>query len=160
MTIELIPGCDHPREIAALFEEYTAMLVENDPAFAAYLTLQRYDDELRHLEEKYGPPRGRLYLARCSGEAAGCIALRRLDDARGELKRLYVRPAFRGRGLARRLTEQIIDDARRLGYRELLLDTLPFLTGALALYRSLGFEEIPVYNDSPMQDAIYLRLEL
>ena len=160
MDIEIIPGYERPEEIGALFDEYTAMLVENDPSFAAYLAQQRYDDELRHLEAKYGAPAGRLYLARCGGESAGCIALRRIDGSRCELKRLYVRPAFRGRGLGRALTERLIDDARGIGYREMLLDTLPFLREAIALYRSLGFEEIPIYNDSPMTDAIYLHLKL
>lgn len=160
MDFTFVSGLEHPREIAALFDEYTAMLVENDPDFAAYLAQQRYDDELLHLERKYGPPAGRLFLALCGGESAGCIALHPLDGARCELKRLYVRPAFRGRGLGRALTERIVADARRIGYREMLLDTLPFLTEAIALYRSVGFEETAQYNDSPMGDAIYLRMRL
>ena len=160
MDVSFVSGLEHPREIAALFDEYTAMLVAGDASFAAYLALQRYDDELLHLERKYGGPGGRLLLALCGGEAAGCIALHPLDATRCELKRLYVRPAFRGRGLGRLLSERIIADAREIGSREMLLDTLPFLTEAVALYRSLGFEEIPQYNDSPMTEAIYLRLEL
>lgn len=160
MGFEFVSGLGRPAEIAALFDEYTAMLVAGDPSFAAYLAQQDYDDELRHLEKKYGEPRGRLWLALCGGEAAGCVALHPLSAESGELKRLYVRPAFRGRGLGRALTERIIADARRIGYREMLLDTLPFLTEAIALYRALGFREIPQYNDSPMCEAVYLRLEL
>ena len=160
MEFTFVSGLGHPAEIAELFDEYTAMLIAGDACFAAYLEQQRYDDELRHLEEKYGEPRGRLILALCGGEAAGCIALHPLDETRCELKRLYVRPAFRGCGLGRMLSERIIADAKAIGYREMLLDTLPFLTEAIALYRSLGFREIPQYNDSPMTDAIYLRLEL
>lgn len=160
MDIRFTSGLERPAEIAALFDEYMAMLVEGDPSFAAYLELQRYDDELRDLRQKYGEPAGRLYLALCDGTPAGCIALHPLDDKRCELKRLYVRPAFRRGGLGRMLSERIIADARQIGYREMLLDTLPFLTEAIALYRSLGFREILQYNDSPMTDAIYLRLEL
>lgn len=160
MSIELVPGYDRAEEIGALFREYTEMLVSGDPAVAGYLAQQNYDEELRHLEHKYGEPGGRLFLALCDGEAAGCVALRRMSDTRCELKRLYVRPAFRGRGLGRTLTERAIAAARQIGYRDMVLDTLPFLTEAIALYRRLGFEEIPQYNDSPMQEAVYLRLRL
>lgn len=157
---QLMPGLEYPEEIAALFAEYTQMLVTCDPLFRKYLDVQHYDEELLHLEEKYGPPGGRLYLLRCGGETAGCVALRRLDCERGELKRLYVRPAFRGKGLGRLLTEQIIRDARSLGYTQLLLDTMPCLTAARRLYRELGFYEIPCYNDSPLDDTVFLRLDL
>ena len=115
METKLLLAYDRPAEIGALFSEYTRMLVTQDPAFAAYLELQDYDEELRHLEGKYGLPDGRLYLALQDGAPAGCIALRKLDAKRCELKRLYVRPAFRRRGLARLLTEQIIRDARAIG---------------------------------------------
>ena len=158
--MELVNGLDYPREIGELFAEYTEMLVAGDPSFAYYLELQDYDDELRHLERKYGPPRSRLILAVENGEAAGCIALREMDAARCELKRLYVRPAFRGRGLGRRLTETVIAAAREIGYREMLLDTLPFLREAQRLYRSVGFREIEKYNNSPMDGATYMKLEL
>ena len=107
--IELVNGLEHREEIRALFTEYTDMLVETDPTFARYLVLQSYDDELQHLEVKYGPPRGRLWLALVDGEAAGCIALHPLDDERCELKRLYVKPRFRCRGLGRLLMETMID---------------------------------------------------
>ena len=136
------------------------MLVARDPAFQAYLDLQHYAEELRSPAAKYAPPGGRLYLARAEGAAVGCIALRQLDETRGELKRLYVRPAFRGRGIASRLVERIIGDARDIGYRLLLLDTLPFLEDAIRLYRRRGFTDIPCYNDSPMAETVYLGLEL
>ena len=160
-TMEFVNGLDFPREIGELFREYTEMLVEGDPKFQIYLDLQNYDDELQHLEGKYGPPGGRLILAVEDGEAAGCIALKQMDEpGRCELKRLYVRPAFRGCGLGRELTEKIIAAARELGYREMLLDTLPFLQSAQRLYRAAGFCEIEKYNDSPMDDATYMKLEL
>ena len=79
------------------------MVVANDPEYADYLKLQRFEAELRHPDEKYGQPGGRLYLVRVNGEAAGCIAMKRLDETRCEMKRLYIRPAFRGQGIARRL---------------------------------------------------------
>ena len=113
-----------------------------------------------HLEEKYGPPRGRLYLARWGGETAGCIALRPLDEHRCEMKRLYVRPAFRNRGIARKLVDTILADARSIGYHEMLLDTLPFLTEAIAMYEGLGFVRTECYNDSPLADTVYMKLTL
>lgn len=147
-------------EVLSLFTEYTDMLLAESPAFRAYLAIQHYDEELRHPEAKYGPPAGRLYLARYGGEAAGCIALRKLDDETCEMKRLYVRPAFRGHGIASRLVRQTLDDARTIGYRRMRLDTLPFLRDAIALYRRLGFYDIPCYNDSPMEETIFLQLDL
>ena len=112
-------------DVRALFEAYTAMLVTHDPAFQIYLDIQHYADELRAPAAKYAPPDGRLYLARVDGRAAGCIALRRLDGERCEMKRLYVQPQYRGRGLARQLIRRITEDARQIGYRCMLLDTLP-----------------------------------
>ena len=158
--MEFVNGLEHPAEIGRLFREYTDMLVASDPKFALYLELQSYDEELRHLESKYGPPQGALILALENGEAAGCIALKGMDETRCELKRLYVRPAFRGRGLGRALTDRIVARAREAGYKEMLLDTLPFLQSAQRLYRAAGFREIEKYNDSPMDDATYMRLEL
>ena len=147
MQLELLPGCEYPQAIGALFAEYTDMLVREDPAFASYLELQHYDQEVAHLEQKYGPPGGVLYLARADGQDAGCIGLRRLDERRCEMKRLYVRPAFRGHGIAHTLVETI-------------LDTLPFLDTAITMYRRFGFIDIPRYNDSPLDNTVYLRLDL
>ena len=160
MELTITPAFDAPEEVRELFEEYTKMLVEGDPAFGDYLAIQNYDREILHLEEKYGPPRGRLYLARWQGKTAGCIALRPLDDRRCEMKRLYVRPAFRGRGIARKLVDTILADARATGYTEMLLDTLPFLTKAIALYEDLGFIHTGCYNDSPLDTTVYMKLTL
>lgn len=160
MALTLREGCDFPDEVGELFSEYTQMLVDGDPAFRDYLAVQNYDGELAHLEQKYGRPAGRLYLADWDGVLAGCIGLRRLDDARCEMKRLYVRPAFRGRHIAQTLAERLLEEARGMGYRAMLLDTLPFLESALGLYRKLGFYDIPCYNDSPMETSIYLRKDL
>ena len=160
MKIEIVPAYSYKEEIGELFNEYTRMLVEGDPSFQQYLDIQHYDAELAHLEDKYGLPEGRLYIALAEGEAVGCVGLRKLDDERCELKRLYVRPAFRGQGLSRRLMDRILADARAIGYKAMLLDTLPFLEAALALYKKYGFYEIPCYNDSPVESTIFLRLDL
>lgn len=157
---EIIPAFSEKEKIRELFTEYTQMLVDNDPVFASYLELQNYDDELRDLEHKYGPPSGRLYIALCDGKAAGCIGLKRENDECAELKRLYVRPEYRGRGLAEYLARMILSDAKTAGYSCLLLDTLPFLQAAQRLYRKIGFYEIEKYNDSPMENATYMRYDV
>ena len=150
----------HEEEIRELFLEYTQMLVDNDSRFAEYLVLQNYDDEFAHLEHKYGKPAGRLYVAHCDGALAGCIALRKLDEHTCELKRLYVRPQFRGRHFGKMLTEKIIADAKEIGYSALYLDTLPFLKTAIKMYRDMGFYDIPCYNNSPIDDTVFLKLDL
>lgn len=155
-----LPGLEHPREIGELFREYTQMLLRCDPGFQKYLDLQNYDHELEELAEKYGPPDGRLYLAVYGGASAGCVALRRLDAERCELKRLYVRPAFRGLGIGGALTARVLADAREIGYARMMLDTMPALRSAQRMYRGLGFVEIPRYNDSPMDDTIYMEKTL
>ena len=160
MSFDIVPGYDRPEEVRALFTEYTRMLVEGSPDFAQYLVIQNYDEEIAHLEKKYGRPAGRLYLALAEGQGVGCIALRRLDDERCEMKRLYVRPAYRGSGLGGELVRRVIDDARAIGYRHMLLDTLPSLQSAVRMYRALGFYDIPCYNDSPVDDTIFLQLDL
>ena len=158
--IEIIPGCDHPQEVKALFSEYTQMLLKGDPSFQQYLDIQHYDEELEHLETKYGMPYGRLYLAYCDDKAAGCIGLRKIDRQNCEMKRLYIRPQFRGNHIGNKLIRIIIEDARQIGYSHMLLDTLPFLKNAIHMYRTYGFYEIESYNDSPMDTSIYMRLDL
>ena len=158
--ITIIPAYGEKEGIRLLFTEYTQYLVDNDPVFASYLELQNYDDELNDLEHKYGMPDGRLYIAKDGERPVGCIGFMRLDGEGCELKRLYVRPEYRGRGLARFLTELAISEAKAAGYGFVLLDTLPFLVGAQKLYESMGFYRIEKYNDSPMENAIYLRLDL
>lgn len=160
MNINIKPAYDNASDIKELFMEYTDMLVENDPAVANYLQVQNYDSELEHLHVKYGLPEGRLYLAEIGDEAAGCIALRRIDEEIGEIKRLYVRPSFRGNKIAHKLIERILQDAKCIGYKSVLLDTLPFLNEAIHLYKKYGFYEIKSYNDSPMTTAIYMKLDL
>lgn len=160
MNTEIIPAYRHKEEIRSLFSEYTSMLTANDPSMQGYLAIQNYEEELSHLEEKYGPPSGRLYLARCGKEAAGCIGLKKIDDQNCEMKRFYVRPQFRGRKLGVQLMQKIIMDAREIGYSHMLLDTLPFLEDAIRMYKKSGFYTIDRYNDSPVSTSIYMRLDL
>lgn len=160
MAVELAPGWDRADDVRALFEEYTAFLVRGDPAFAQYLALQKYGDELKNLRGKYGPPAGRIYAAYVNGMPAGCAALKPIDGASCELKRLYVRPAYRGRHLGSLLVERLLEDARTIGYAAVYLDTLPFLRDAIRLYRQFGFRDVPKWNDSPMKAALYMKLDL
>ncbi|AIE87481.1 GNAT family N-acetyltransferase [Fimbriimonas ginsengisoli] len=120
------------------------------------LGFQSFQQELDGLPGKYGPPKGAILLAEEGGEVAAGAAIRDLGDGICEIKRLYVRPPFRRRGLAKSISIALIHRARELGYERVRLDTLRRLTGALELYLALGFEEIPAYNFSPMPDIIYL----
>lgn len=160
MSIEIVQGYEHPQEIGMLFSEYTNMLIENDSSFKKYLDIQHYDEEIKHLETKYGLPYGRLYLVYCDGEAAGCIGLRKIDEHNCEMKRLYVRPEFRGKKIGEQLVRKIITDAKEIGYSYMLLDTLPFLENAILMYKKFGFYEIESYNDSPISTSIYMKLDL
>lgn len=160
MKIEIIPAYHKKEELRTLLREYTQLLTEGDAEFRNYLDIQHYDDELAHPERKYGFPGGRLYMALCDGEAAGCVALRKLDEKRCEMKRLYVRENYRGNGIGNLLTDTLIGDARSIGYRHLLLDTFPFLERAIGMYQARGFREIEKYNDSPMASTIYMMLDL
>lgn len=155
----LAPICnDKDREdVLALFKEYTDMLIELDGNFAGYLAIQNYDAEIADLSIKYGEPYGRLYLARVDGEAVGCVAMKRHDDENtGELKRLYIRPEYRGKGYSRMMAEKIIEDAKEVGYEAVYLDTLPPLTAAKHLYDTMGFIECPPYNSDPMGCSIFM----
>jgi putative acetyltransferase len=128
------------------------------------LCFQQFDQELASLPGEYAPPRGDLLLALVDGEVAGCCALRPLDAAdypnAAEMKRLYVRKAFRGLGLGRQLAEAMLDAAREAGYSSVLLDTLDEMEAARALYQELGFEEIPPYYHNPIAGAHYLKADL
>lgn len=130
MALKLIPAYGHTREVGELFSEYTDMLVAGDASFKDYLDIQNYDEELQHLECKYGSPSGRLYLAYYDEELAGCIGLRKIDESNCEMKRLYVRQKFRGK------------------------------QNALSLYKAFGFYEIESYNNSSMDTSIFMRMDL
>jgi putative acetyltransferase len=146
-----------PEQIAQareLFLEYGASLDFS-------LCFQSFDEELKSLPGAYGPPSGRLLLAQCESHAAGCIALRKLDTGICEMKRLYVRPADRGRGLGRILVEALIAEARIIGYERMRLDTVESaMQDAVALYRRLGFRKIPPYSSIPINGALWMELLL
>lgn len=160
MDIKIIPAYEHCEEISILFSEYTNMLIAHDESFKKYLDIQNYDEEISHLESKYGMPNGRLYLIYYAEALAGCIGLRKIDNQSCEMKRLYVRPEFRGKRLGNILVEKIIADAKEIGYSYMLLDTLPFLQSAIRMYKKFGFYEIERYNDSSMDTSIYMKLDL
>jgi GNAT superfamily N-acetyltransferase len=140
-------------EVKQLFLEYSALVSEA-------LCFQGFDEELAELPGAYAPPSGALLVARDGAAAAGCVALRRLDAGTGEMKRMYVREPWRGTGLGRRLALAIIEEARRRRYARLVLDTLPRLSAAIALYRDLGFRETGAYLASPTPGALCFELRL
>lgn len=124
------------------------------------LCFQDFEAELACLPGKYAPPRGRLLLAWHGDDAVGCVALRPIDNATSEMKRLYVNPQFRAHRLGRRLAERICREARDAGYRRICLDTLPNMSAARQLYSSLGFLPIEAYVFNPIEGAIFLGLDL
>jgi putative acetyltransferase len=140
-----------------LFREYSELVSEA-------LCFQGFDEELAALPGDYAEPAGVMLLARevrtDAARAAGCVALRGIGDARAEMKRMYVREAYRGSGLGRRLAVAVIDHARRAGYRSMYLDTLPKLKEAIALYGSLGFRACGPYLSSPTPGAVCFELSL
>ena len=153
MQLTIIDGETRIADIAALFSEYAASLPVD-------LSYQDFSHELAGLPGKYARPDGRLYLALADGVPAGCVAMRRLDESRAEMKRLYVRASFRGHALGRTLAERVIADARALGCKALLLDTLASMHRAQALYQSLGFANTEAYYDCPVVGTVFMRLEL
>lgn len=138
--------------IRTLFREYAQTL-------PITLDFQGFEDELKSLPGKYQAPDGRLFVAEVDGEIVGCVGLRRFDTTRGELKRLYVRPAYRHRGIAQVLTLRIIQEATTIGYEELVLDTLRSMATAIRFYSAMGFHEIEAYYPNP-HDTAYFSLTL
>ena len=149
--VESVEEIDFARE---LIEEYASWL-------GVDLCFQGFEKELRELPGDYSPPYGRLLLAVDDVQIAGCIAIRRIGSDTCEMKRLYVRPAFRGRGLGRELASVIIEDARKIGYKKMRLDTLPRrMQQAVSMYHALGFKEIEPYYANPIVGVLYLELDL
>ena len=153
--LNIVPAAT-PRDIedaGTLFREYSELVADA-------LCFQNFDRELAALPGEYAPPGGVLLIARDGEAAAGCVALRRLDTGAGEMKRMYVRERYRGSGLGRRLAVEVIDVAKRLSYTRIVLDTLPKLAPAIALYRDLGFRETVPYLACPTPGALCFELKL
>jgi putative acetyltransferase len=144
----------------AEWEQVRGLFCEYWSSFGFSPCFQDFASEVAGLPGAYAPPSGALVLARMDGEAAGCAALRRFDAHRGEAKRLYVRPQFRGRGVGSALLDWVIAEARTTGYRELVGDTIPQMALALQMYDRAGFERTGPYAAAPTPGAIYLRLKL
>jgi len=142
-------------------EQVRSLFVEYGNSLGFSLCFQSFDEELKSLPGAYSPPTGRLLLARDADHSAGCIALRQREAGICEMKRLYVRPADRGRGLGRILVERVIAEARAIGYQRMRLDTVESaMKDAIALYRRMGFKEIAPYSDIPIESAIWMELLL
>jgi len=138
-------------DVRILFGEYAGLVAEA-------LCFQNFDQELEALPGAYAPPGGQLWIARDGESAAGCVALRRLDAGTAEMKRMYVRETHRGEGMGRKLAVAVIEEARRRGHGRIVLDTLPKLTTAIALYRDLGFRECGPYLPEPTPGALCFEL--
>jgi putative acetyltransferase len=154
-TIALKQAAD-PKRVAQARE----LFLEYADAIGTNLEYQGFSGELDALPHPYVPPHGALLVAEVETELAGCVALRPLDKGIGEMKRLYVRANYRKFGLGQRLVEAVIEAARGAGYRELRLDTLPSMASAQALYRRLGFIEIPAYNNTHLPGTRFYSLAL
>lgn len=141
-------------QVKELFLEYAQSL-----GFS--LCFQNFDKELAELPGEYAPPSGRLLLAEVDTELAGCVAMHKLEQQICEMKRLYLRPKFRGKGLGRVLAEAMIAEARKVGYDRMRLDTVePVMRDAVGMYRKLDFREIAAYRENPMPGTLYMELSL
>jgi GNAT superfamily N-acetyltransferase len=153
MTIDQATTTADVDAIRMLFREYAHELQVS-------LCFQEFAAELTGLPGQYAAPRGRLLLACAKGDSVGCVALRPISDTIGELKRLYVKPAFRSQGIGKRLAERIVAEARSIGFERIRLDTLAPMTAARRLYETLGFIPCPAYYETPLQDTIFMELKL
>lgn len=153
LTLVEVKSENQIEQARELFTEYVASL-EFDLGF------QDFETERAELPGEYAPPDGRLLLAIYQNQVAGCVALRKITEEICEMKRLSVRPAFRGKKVGRALAEAIIEEARHIGYARMRLDTLPSMKEAIPLYRPLGFKEIEPYRYNPIEGAMFMELDL
>jgi ribosomal protein S18 acetylase RimI-like enzyme len=155
-ALQIIPAAS-PAQIAQARE----LFLEYAKSLGFSLCFQNFDQELAGLPGDYAPPEGRLLLAEYEGQLAGCVALHKLEPGICEMKRLYLRPQFRGKGLGRRLAEHLIGEARQMGYHRVRLDTVePVMKDAVGMYRRLGFKEIAAYRKNPMAGTLYMEVDL
>jgi putative acetyltransferase len=155
IRVQLVDGDDAQlvKALRQMFREYQRWL-------GVDLCFQDFEAELAALPGQYAPPSGRAYLAWTGSELAGCVALRALDARTAEMKRLYVREPARGLGLGKRLARHVVEDARCLGHRRIVLDTLPRLTAAIGMYEHMGFKDIEPYTHNPLPGVRFLGLDL
>ena len=148
-------------EFPAQIDQVRELFLEYEQSLGVKLCFQNFEQELAGLPGHYAPPDGRLLLAEYEGELAGCVALRKWEAGICEMKRLYLRPSFRGKGLGRTIAEKIIAEARNIGYQCMRLDTIePVMKDAVEMYRKLGFREIAPYRSNPIAGAMYMELQL
>ncbi len=153
----IVAQAESPAQIAAVRE----LFLEYAQSLGFSLCFQSFDTELAGLPGDYAPPEGRLLLAQHEGQIAGCVALHKLEPKICEMKRLYLRPQFRGKRLGRVLADHIIAEARQIGYQRIRLDTVePVMKDAVAMYRRIGFKEIAPYRVNPIAGALYMELHL
>jgi ribosomal protein S18 acetylase RimI-like enzyme len=155
MMIELIRVIDkeHLIVIRELFLEYAESL-----GFS--LCFQDFDNELAGLPGEYAPPTGCLILSVVNSIPCGCVALHKLEEGICEMKRLYIKPEFRGKGFGKLLVNAVIDEAKKIGYTKMRLDTVPQMKEAINLYREIGFKEIEPYRENPIDGALYMEMDL
>jgi len=151
--ISIVKTTDDLAQARALFSEY-ATSIDID------LSFQDFGRELANLPGEYTPPGGCIFLARMGSEAVDCVALRRISEEICEMKRLYVKPAFRKRRIGRRLCEVVIEEARSRGYQIMKLDTIPSMVDAISLYTALGFTRTIPYRYNPVKGAMFMHLDL
>ena len=148
-------------ESAAQVAQARELFLEYAQSLGVNLCFQNFEEELAALPGHYSPPHGRLLLAEYDGQLAGCVALHQWEPGVCEMKRLYLRPSFRGKGLGRVIAETIIAEARNIGYQCMRLDTIePIMKDAVEMYRKLGFREIAPYRPNPIAGAMYMELQL
>lgn len=153
LKIKWVSSKQEIQQVRQLFLEYAGLLGFD-------LHFQDFKNEVSGLPGDYAPPKGGLMLAVKERQVAGCVALREIGGRICEMKRLYVRPEFRGQGIGRRLALTIIGEARKRGYAQMRLDTVPSMKEATSLYRSLGFKEIEPYRYNPVRGALFMELSL
>lgn len=153
MDVKIVSAYEDIENVKILFREYVNMLGIN-------LDFQDFENELNTLPGKYSSPKGRIYIAYYNDKLAGCIALRSFEKNSCEMKRLFVRPEFRGHNIGGLLVDKIISDAKEIGYEFMFLDTLTSLKSAVSLYKKKGFQEVNPYYDNPLDDVLYFKLNL